>query len=115
MTSPIKPPGSPSGLPSAARSHDAAKPGAFDEALSAREASAPAETTPASPTDALMGALSRGELTGAEAVEQLVAAALASPDAQLLTDAGRQELEAHLRTQLATDPSLAALVDDLER
>ena len=41
--------------------------------------------------------------------------ALASADAQLLEPAARVELEQHLRSMLAEDPSLRELVGDLSR
>ncbi|MEM6959387.1 MAG: hypothetical protein AAF411_21695 [Myxococcota bacterium] len=105
MTGPIKPPGS-SGLPPGASAPTAAsKPEraeAFREALETAPTSAPSAAGESAPS------------LGPEAVERLIADALASPMAAHLTDEGRQELEAHLRSTLSDDPNLAALVSAVE-
>jgi len=126
MTSPIKPPG---GAPPPRPAVDAGKePTAarepvgrsFTDAL-AEAGGAEALRSPASASGAagvtatLADELRAGRIGPREAVEQLVARALASPAALALDPAGREALAAHLRATLVDDPSLSAMVQDLER
>lgn len=125
MTSSIKPPGSP-GIPSPAGSPadapkstaeasfqdaigDVANASSLEQVGGANAAGAAAQTSPLD----LAARLQRGEITAAQAVDQLVEKALASPEAQLLGEAGRAQLEQHLRDELANDPSLEAMVGEL--
>ena len=126
MTSPIKPPG---GAPPSRPEVDASpapatsrEPAAtsFSDALAGAagvepSASASSATGAPSVTGALADELRAGRIGPREAIEQLVARALASPTALALDPAGRQALAAHLRATLVEDPSLAAMVQDLER
>lgn len=125
MTGPIKPPGAPRvSIPTPAdevgKSASVGKgaPGAFQETLATDAVSAPqaSEAQAASGVSASIAAeLRSGSIGATEAVDRLVAEALKSPMASSLNDAGRQALEVHLRESLADDPSLAALVSDLDR
>lgn len=83
--------------------------GGFAEAL---ERGAPTANTSAS--SAAEGARSVA-LSPHDAVNTLVAEALASPQARLLDPPARAALEQHLRATLADDPNLQQLVKDLER
>lgn len=123
MTSPIKPPSGPPVAPLAGPSSDAdARVGSpagesFKASLDA-VAGAPTQAGGVSETSgaqALTAALRTGELSPAQALDALVAQALQSADAQRLEPAARVELEAHLRTMLAEDPSLQELTSDLSR
>jgi hypothetical protein len=123
MTSPIKPPtGPPPVLPEADPAAAAAPGGqareAFRQALDVapQEAPQPVEGPgTVSPTEQLGAAMAEGSVDRASAIDALVAQTLASPQASLLSPAGRVELEASLREALANDPGLSALLDDLER
>ncbi len=119
MTGPIKPPGAPKvggvDLPDGAegtRSRETAE--AFQASLDAAAGPQSAEAT-TGPNAEIASALNTGSLDAAGAVDRLVAEALNSPMASSLNEEGRQALEAHLRQSLADDPSIAALVSDLER
>jgi len=81
----------------------------------AGHASAAGGAAEASGVQALTAALRTGELSPAQALDALVAQALQAPDAQRLEPAARAELEQHLRTMLAEDPSLQELTSDLSR
>ncbi|MBC7172480.1 MAG: hypothetical protein H5U40_08650, partial [Polyangiaceae bacterium] len=56
-----------------------------------------------------------GTIAPAEAVDALVARALASPMASALGPTARAGLEAHLRASLAADPVLGQMVEDLSK
>jgi len=75
----------------------------------AQEAAAP------SPTEAIANDLAAGRIDRAGAIDALVVHTLASPQASLLSPAGRVELEAQLRSVLADDPGFGGLLDDMER
>ena len=121
MTGPIKPPGSPKtpGISptdgptadKAGRSQENAE--AFQAALSTNESSA-SSATAASPVESITSELEAGRIDGTEAVERLIATALEGPMAAQLDEAGRAALEEHLRSTLADDPNLAAMVADLD-
>lgn len=128
MSSPIKPPGS--GPPRGVGSADGpAKPGApsaterpgetFGDALGRAAGGAPGErATGPAVVDALREmaeSIRSGRIDSAQALDQLVRRAMEAPEVAALTPAGRSELESHLRQVLADDPSLAALVRDLQR
>ena len=126
MTSPIKPPSGPPVAPLAGPSQGAAaRPGSsageeFRASLDAADgvaghASAAGGAAEASGVQALTAAHRTGELSPAQALDALVAQALQAPDAQRLEPAARAELEQHLRTMLAEDPSLQELTSDLSR
>ncbi|MCA9577617.1 MAG: hypothetical protein R3B40_27515 [Polyangiales bacterium] len=124
MTSPIKPPsGPPRALDIAAGAPTRVQGGGegdeFKAALQGAAASGAAMEpgTPVVNTRAaeLGAAVRAGALTPSQAVDALVADALASPEAQRLEPAGQKALEQHLRTMLAEDPSLLELVGDLSR
>ena len=118
MSTPIKPPGDPTGADSTTGVEDgnnvAAADGAFrsvvDEA-SAPESAASAESVGALST--LESDLSAGRATAESVVEQLVQRALAS--ATGLPEGERAALEAQLRQSLEGDPTLIALQEDLQR
>jgi len=118
MTSPIKPPGGKPPIDPAAAA-DGPKEGSADKAEGFREALGATETGDASatavdgPTADVVADLRAGRIDAQTAVDRLVAQALESPMARLLDDAGRVQLEEHIRTTLAEDPNLAALVKDL--
>lgn len=119
MTS-IKPPiGPATTVPASVEKAPSAGPSSdFRAALGADEArlpSATAETTQAGPLGSLAASVESGETSPAQALETLVRSALAGPMAAGLTSRGRQELEARLRDALASDPSIRAMVADLER
>jgi hypothetical protein len=123
MTSPIKPPSGPPVAPLAGPSEGAAaRPGSsageeFKASLDSAVGRSPASpgAAEASGVQALTAALRTGELSPAQALDALVAQALEAPDAQRLEPAARAELEQHLRTMLAEDPSLQELTSDLSR
>jgi len=85
--------------------------------LDAAAPAAPAagSTSQASGAQALTASLRSGELSPSQALDALVAQALQAGDAQRLEPAARAELEQHLRTMLAEDPSLQELTSDLSR
>ena len=127
MTSPIKPPGgSPPPADVGAGSVEGAKrpktEGAsetFREALDAGgQVGAPSATKAATPADlvkSISDDLRAGRTSVSEAIDRLVAQAVGGEAAQRLTPAGRRDLEAVLRSALADDPTLAAMVKDIER
>ena len=116
MSSPIKPPGS---VPT-----DAVGSAEIDEAspkeASTADVSATASAAWKAQVDAVEStATSEIDLgdTGPaeEIIDRLVAEALAAPDVAALNTAERAELEADLRTNLAHDPTLRALSEDMHR
>lgn len=127
MSAPIQPPGGGSGPPDGVGGPEG--PGEADspvrsDGTGADALDAPQPTEAPGPTDAgeasgavqeVAAELRAGRLDPADAVERLVQRALASPEAAALSPALRIELETHLRTTLADDPTLAALTRDLER
>lgn len=123
MTSPIKPPGGPKPPidPAAAESSQgpssADRSERFQEALGATETPATSASTASSATelDSVVADLKAGRIDADAAVERLIADALQGPMASLLDDAGKAELEAHLRATLEDDPNLSALVRDMDR
>ncbi|MCA9532276.1 MAG: hypothetical protein KC593_01305 [Myxococcales bacterium] len=128
MTSPIKPPSGPvlpvDGLSQGApRATDTGAGADFKTSLERTDAPDAVGVTGASPSTAasastaadLTAALRAGTVSPSQAVDRLVSEALASADAQLLEPAARVELEQHLRSMLAEDPSLRELVGDLSR
>lgn len=118
MTSPIKPPGGKPPVDPAAAT-DAAKEGSADKAEAFREAMGAAETPAASGAEAtsatadIVADLQAGRIDAQTAVDRLVARALDGPMAQMLDEVGRAQLEEHIRTTLAEDPNLAALMKDI--
>ncbi len=119
MSTPIKPPGGPSGAGGPEGPHvdgDVQGPGAADGSF--RTAVEGAKTSGASaaaagPLDALRADVVAGRVSPEAAIEGLVQRALAS--AAGLPDAQRAALESQLREALAGDPTLLALRKDLER
>jgi hypothetical protein len=116
MNSPIKPPGS---VPT-----DAVGSAEIDEAAP-KEAST-ADVSPAAAADwkaqvdavesAASSEIDVGDPAPAEQlIDRLVADALAAPDVATLNAAERAQLEADLRTNLAHDPTLRALSEDMHR
>jgi hypothetical protein len=76
------------------------------------------QAAPAASVDAVSQTatdLKSGAIDAAAALERVIAAALSAPEAQLLDEGGRAQLEAHLRATLEDDPALVQLVRDLER
>jgi len=76
------------------------------------EASASASGS-APTTHDIASSVRAGSLNAQHAVEALVERALSTPAARGLTDAGRADLERHLRSSLAEDPTLRALQANL--
>lgn len=72
-----------------------------------------AQAASASSLEALVEAVGRGELDRASAIEALVQRAV--DGAKGLTPQGREALVAHLRATLASDPTVAAMLRDLDR
>ena len=127
MSSPIKPPGSGppkppdevggAGGPEGTQRTQGPS-GAFREALDSAqgaEGASPAEGAKLEGIQAVADDLRAGRIDPSQAVEQLVQRALESPAAQALPPVLKGELEAHLRRTIAEDPSLATLIQDLER
>ena len=122
MASPIKPPGgkppvdpTESGV-AGAKQGSPEKAEAFREAMGAAgasDATAASGADSANATADIVADLQAGRIDAQTAVDRLVSAALESPMAQLLDDAGRAQLEEHIRTTLAEDPNLAALMKDM--
>jgi hypothetical protein len=109
MTGPIKPPGGGSfgvggpGDPSSTRA-----PGERFEATLDRVSAPKSDSiapTPLAGARAISADLRAGRLEATAAVDRIVTEALSSPMALGLDPAARAELEAHLRSQLAEDPS----------
>ena len=123
MSTPIKPPGGggpPRGI-DAPKGKDAVSKAPSDEFRKTLDLRRPAPAAPvAQPvaTDAVQRIAAQvraGELDAARAVEQLVERAMSSGAASTLAPAQRRELEALLRSAVESDPTLAAMVKDLER
>ena len=127
MTSPIKPPAGSPPIPALGKAvgpsgsdatGDAGAQGAeFAAALESQSTPALEGGSPLAGADgvsALAAELRAGSLSPAEALETLVQQALGAPEVALLAPAQRAELEAHLRSTLAEDPSMRDLVSDLK-
>jgi hypothetical protein len=71
--------------------------------------------TPADPVRAIGDALRSGEIDTQRAVEMLVERALEREPSARLSGQERQQLESFLSKALQDDPTLAAIVKDLER
>ena len=124
MTSPIKPPGgSPPGAPTPDEVSDSAKPGkaegakeSFKSTLDSVSSSEPTQAVaPASEVQSIAADLQSGKIDAATAIDRLVARTMDSPAAQALNEVGRAALEARLRSVLADDPALQAMINDLAR
>ena len=119
MTSPIKPPGGgppkppggPEGLSKSQgpRGADGPDDARFRDAVADKP-----EVGAAGAVDPVVADLRAGRIDAAEAVDRLVARAMERVPPGV-TEAGRAELEAFLREQLAEDPTLSEMVEDLER
>ncbi|MCB9598265.1 MAG: hypothetical protein H6719_36465 [Sandaracinaceae bacterium] len=122
MSTPIKPPGTPTGVDGSSGLEDASATegadGSFEAMVgsSVEGASSPGSAVAVddpSALGALEADLMAGRATPEAAIEQLVQRALASSSG--LSGEHRAALEAQLRDALAGDPTLAALRKDLER
>ena len=119
MTGPIKPPGGGSigvggpGDPSGPRPSGERFEATLDRVSAPKSDSiAP---TPLAGARAISADLRAGRLEASAAVDRIVAEALASPMAAGLDRTSLAELEAHLRSQLAEDPTLQSMTADLDR
>jgi len=120
MSTPIKPPGGPAGVPPPDGSDGPSKVGEASEAFrTALDAVAPeAAPRPGAGLEgvaAVAAELRAGRIDATDAVERLLDRAVASHTAAALSPEQREGLRAHLRRVLAEDPSLIALTKDLER
>lgn len=123
MSTPIKPPGGgpPRGIEPPKEGRPAATKAPSDEFRKALEVERPPAAEPtarAGSTDAVRRIAEQvraGEMDAAKAVEALVERAMSSGAAGTLAPAKRRELESLLRSAIETDPTLAAMVKDLER
>lgn len=118
MTGPIKPPGAPKvGGPTGPEAGETKRNPESAEAFRAELHATPDASNVSSAqsvSETVAADLQAGRLDLQGAVDRLVEDALASPMAANLTPEGRRDLETHLRDSLADDPSLAALVSDLD-
>lgn len=124
MTSPIKPPGGPP--PGAPTPDDASGPvesgetqgpkksfkAALDNVAAADQAQG---AVPTGEIQAIADELKAGKIDTAAAVERLVARVVESAPAQVLSEAGRAALEAHIRSVIEDDPAIQAMLNDLRR
>lgn len=126
MTSPIKPPGGPSGSPSPDGVGGPGRAGqpketseafrqTLDRTSGPEEAPRAAGASAADPVAQVAADLRAGRIDVDTALDRLVERAMSSRAVEALPPARRSELEAHLRRSLADDPTLVALTRDLER
>ena len=120
MSSPIKPPGGPTGpnapdeLEAPSKTNEASE--AFQKTLDRTSATDDAAAAGASdPVVEVARDIRAGRIDVSTAIDRLVEQAMSSRMVESLTPAGRVELEAHLRRTLAEDPTLVSLARDLER
>jgi len=121
MTAPIKPPGSPVGLPPTegpASVDSTSGPDAFRRVLESNrttvgEAGHAAVPSASHPIANIQADLRAGRIDLPEAIDRLVEHT--AQKASGLTGAGRSELEARVREALLEDPTLAGLVRELQR
>lgn len=122
MSSPIKPPGSPSAPTPAADAGPAAPTDRVKESFqanlnnldSASEVQAKSQPTMTDVVQDVVQRLEAGEIDATAAIDHLVEHALQHNGAQLLDPAQRLELESILRRALDEDPTLQSLKIDLE-
>jgi hypothetical protein len=122
MSTPIKPPDSSHLLQQVEQLSGnvaAEKPSAaVPQAVEARSEPAPQAAragTAVDPVQAIADALRSGEIDAGTAVERLVERALARASGVELSGLDRGQIESFLRQALQDDPTLAAIVRDLER
>ena len=120
MSSPIKPPGGPTGpsvpgeVEGPGKANEASE--AFQKTLDRTSETDDAAAAGASdPVTEIAREVRAGRIDVDTAIDRLVERAMSTRMVESLTPAGRVELEAHLRRSLAEDPTLVSLARDLER